>query len=757
MVSKNSKKVNCIESQQQYLYNSCKAVLTYTPKLVILKPKSKDPLLDGHGKLITSNNPTEIHGFIKKGYNIGMNTIDIGVLDLDEHDGKPYVIPSHINIDQPRTWQVISGGEGNGRHVYYKKPPNSNFGNGVEKFTEAGFENVDIRFNPNSYVLLPGCIHPDTGDIYKWREGYSPDDCELANTTEWCLSLLTTVGSTESPNIELDTSITEEYLREKINKLERVYVDLILNFNVIKGQRSEKFMTACNAMANDGFTREEVRRVLDLFPIGKKCKDKAHTFDRTIEKAFDSLEEYKQKSGGKKTVAQKLNDIHQERCEFYFNQYGDLMANIDGKHIKVGAGEFNDWIYNEFYDRYGNYPDNNRVASLKKHMAYKHREDKRQSYIRTANIDGEVTISLGDKKFVEVNEYGWQKKNTSNVSFIESSKMEPLPTPAKGGDIELLRKYVNVTDEQWPFMQAYILYCMHGKGPFPILVLTGSAGSAKTSTSRFIRSLIDPQVVKDLSLPYGIKTDTILLSSKYGYVLAYDNISSINREVSDTLCRIATGAGTTTRKLYTDEDEVITVVERPIILTGITDFIAGKEDLISRSLIVNLPRLENRRTEEELDKEFKADLPKILGGCLDLLSVALKRLPETTLKKPPRMADFAKFVKAIAPEIGLDPNTVVSEMLQEESEQQTSIVYESPVGAAIVKLMKCTSNNTWEGSVGDLLMDLQLKAGLLSDDAPTSRKLGDIVRRLANGLAAIGIAHTERRSNGKKLHVFTCE
>lgn len=113
----------------------------------------------------------------------------------------------------------------------------------------------------------------------------------MDDVPEWVEKLLTTVGSTDSPKIELDYTIPKEYLREKINKLERVYVDLILNFNVIKGQRSEKFMTACNAMANDGFTREEVRRVLDLFPIGKKCKDKAHTFDRTIEKAFEGLDE----------------------------------------------------------------------------------------------------------------------------------------------------------------------------------------------------------------------------------------------------------------------------------------------------------------------------------------------------------------------------------------------------------------------------------------------------------------------------------
>ena len=71
--------------------------------------------------------------------------------------------------------------------------------------------------------------------------------------------------------------------------------------------------------------------------------------------------------------------------------------------------------------------------------------------------------------------------------------MLPLPVPAVGGNIEMLREFVNVeSDNDFRLLVAFMLAALRPTGPFPVLVLLGEQGSAKSTTVRVIRSLVDP-------------------------------------------------------------------------------------------------------------------------------------------------------------------------------------------------------------------------------------------------------------------------
>jgi hypothetical protein len=100
-------------------------------------------------------------------------------------------------------------------------------------------------------------------------------------------------------------------------------------------------------------------------------------------------------------------------------------------------------------------------------------------------------------------------------------------------------------------------------------------------------------------------------------VVSFDNLSSLQGWLSDTLCRLATGGSFSTRKLYTDTDETLIDVQRPCILNGIED-LATRGDLLERSLILYLPSISDtaRRTERELWEQFEAAWPRILGALL---------------------------------------------------------------------------------------------------------------------------------------------
>jgi len=80
------------------------------------------------------------------------------------------------------------------------------------------------------------------------------------------------------------------------------------------------------------------------------------------------------------------------------------------------------------------------------------------------------------------------------------------------------------------------------------------------------------------------------------------------------------------------------------------------QDLMDRTISIELSRIseERRRYESEVMSAFEAAKPRILGGMLNVLCGAMRRLPRINLIHRPRMADFALWISAIADEIGED-------------------------------------------------------------------------------------------------------
>ena len=124
-----------------------------------------------------------------------------------------------------------------------------------------------------------------------------------------------------------------------------------------------------------------------------------------------------------------------------------------------------------------------------------------------------------------------------------------------------------------------------------------------------------------------------MISANNGWVLVLDNMSTVKPDLSDALCRLSTGGGFSTRTLYTDEDETIFDAQRPVILTSIKE-VGTRSDLLERSLIVELPTIpeKNRRAEKTFWREFDKVRPQILGALLDVVSGAIRHLPEIERK-----------------------------------------------------------------------------------------------------------------------------
>jgi len=275
--------------------------------------------------------------------------------------------------------------------------------------------------------------------------------------------------------------------------------------------------------------------------------------------------------------------------------------------------------------------------------------DERQVYLRTAELDGIVYIDLADKKWraIEISAGGgWRIIDRPPVRFRRSPAMLPLPEPKRGGDINLLRSYLNVrNDSDFVLVVAWLLAALRPRGPYPVLALSGEHGAAKSTFAKIMRALVDPN---ELPIRRPPKEERDLFIAANGvHVLALDNLSEIPAWLSDALCTLATEGAFSTRRLYTDAEEQLFRAQRPVVTNGITTVVT-RPDLADRALFLNLSVIdeEQRRDEVELWRAFDEDKPKILGVLLDAISVGLRRFPDVKPAKMPRMADFARWIMA---------------------------------------------------------------------------------------------------------------
>ena len=285
--------------------------------------------------------------------------------------------------------------------------------------------------------------------------------------------------------------------------------------------------------------------------------------------------------------------------------------------------------------------------------------------IRVAKGPGSVLyLDLCNKDWeaVEITANGWRVVSRPEVRFIRRGKPHPLPTPEPGGDIKLLRQYLNLAkapedddgdgaDDSFVLTVSFMLMALLPKGPYPILVLVGEHGTAKSTFLKVIVRLIDPGKV-ELRAPPREPRD-MHIAGRNSHLAAYDNVSSIPEWMSDTMCRIATGAGHQTRALYTDDEEEVFQTERPQMINSIKHVVL-RPDAADRSVLINpgsLPK-GSRRYEEELWASFERDRPKLLGAMLDIMVHGLRQLPRIKAMvkakqiELPRMADFAVWANA---------------------------------------------------------------------------------------------------------------
>jgi hypothetical protein len=450
----------------------------------------------------------------------------------------------------------------------------------------------------------------------------------------------------------------------------------------------------------------------------------------------------------RKSQAQLLLELANDVSFFHTPDgrlFADIRVNGQRETWSITSTYFQHWLAHRMYRVHGRPPSSQSMNDALGVFSARARFDgpEREVHLRIAEAEGRIYVDLVDDTWsaIEIVPTGWRIVREPPVRFRRTPGMRPLPFPVVGGQLESLREFLNLEGvEDWYLAIAWLLGALRARGPYPLAVLQGEQGAAKSTTARILRELIDPNTSPLRARPRDVQE--LMIAANNGFVICYDNLSGLSSELSDALCRLATGGGFSTRELYTNTEEVLFEAQRPVILAGI-DAIATRADLADRALVLTLPPISDRkrRPEEDFWAAFHEARPKIFGALLTVAAGALGHSGSTPVAALPRMADFAKWIAAAEPALGWRRGTFLAAYRRNRGEAAASTIDADPVSIAAQKLVH--HEGAWDGSASELLARLADWAGdrvVHGRSWPkTANLLSNRLRRAAPALRAWGI------------------
>jgi hypothetical protein len=465
---------------------------------------------------------------------------------------------------------------------------------------------------------------------------------------------------------------------------------------------------------------------------------------------INSLEEImaKPKNNLQKT-RNRLKKLIKAKVELFRTPDKQALAAISEKGqarlYDINSSDFHTWLRLAYESRYGDYPNEQALRRFIEALVFRTKNEapEKPVFMRVGEFDGRIYLDLGDDggHVVEIGPDGWDITTKPPIFSIRSKAMKPLPIPEHTNrGLFKIKELINVEGPYFKLLVCWLLMALNPTGPYPILFLQGEQGAAKTSAAQYIKALIDP-TLSPIRGFYSSERE-LMIAAKNSWILAFDNISRLDGWASDALCRLSTKAGLTTRRLYSDSDEVYFEGARPIVLGSIADIVV-RNDLADRVIVINLPRItdEKRKPEKELEQIYEKYAPLILGRLCTAVSAALKNLDNVKLDRLPRMADFLRWVVAGAPAYKWKPEKLL-EIYESNRQEANQACFEADVVAqAVMNFMERTA--AWKGTASMLLEILEkaepdsIKRTRGWPKAPNS--LSSRLRRAAPALRAAGI------------------
>lgn len=355
--------------------------------------------------------------------------------------------------------------------------------------------------------------------------------------------------------------------------------------------------------------------------------------------------------------------------------------------------------------------------------------------LRVAQADGGFVLDLGrrDGLLIGYGPWGWRPVTDPPVVFRRSGATREMPAPVQGAQLPpAVRQLVNVRGEDsWSLYLAGRVAALIPNVTRPIELLTGQPGSAKTGTTRLSVEWTGGAMMTMQKEPKGWAATAAACQC-----MGLDNVSHLSGELSDVMCRAASGDTYQDRMLYSDGDLfIVTMQPVSMMLNGI-ELGALRGDLVSRSVSHHLERPgHGYLSEHVVKKEWHQAWPEALGWLLGVTCWVLAdmawRAPVTTH----RLTDFASLLASVDRMRGTNGMTL---WLGRQAEVHENTAEGDVLALALVRAAATTGQ--LYGTPAQLLETLRRAGGLMDDRlvAWTPRLLGSRLDRAQLGLETLG-------------------
>ena len=159
------------------------------------------------------------------------------------------------------------------------------------------------------------------------------------------------------------------------------------------------------------------------------------------------------------------------------------------------------------------------------------------------------------------------------------------------------------------------------------------------------------------------------------------------------------------RKLYTNDEMVSIFIRCNVIITAINSVIEAS-DLVDRTIFIDLARIDeaHRKSEEEVEEQFKRLLPDILGCIFNALSGTLAIIKDAPKTNLPRLADFGRWGYSISEVLGIGGQNFLNILRANNAEAVAGYLNEDLVVDCLITLLD--KEGAFNGRAADLFQKL---------------------------------------------------
>jgi DNA primase catalytic core len=327
---------------------------------------------------------------------------------------------------------------------------------------------------------------------------------------------------------------------------------------------------------------------------------------------------------------------------------------------------------------------------------------------RVTLSDGNFFYDLSNDQgeVIQIEDGNWEIVNKASPLFLTEEHQMSQVKPEPGGEIaEMFDLFSQFDKNQQILLSCYLPFALVPESPKPILYIQGEKGAGKTDFTRFLRSLIDPSILKSLKEPREEK-DTVQQMSHH-YCCLYDNVNQVKDWFIRLACTAVTGEFDERRRLFTDQGSQFFSYKRVIIINAINRLGMDFSDFQDRMLLLKMDRINSsqRLTAAAVKDKMKSLKPKIFGAMIKVLAQAKEIVDDIEIDELPRMADFMIWGAAISKILGFGKKAFIDAYEQNMADINREMLENQNLALTVLEFLE--KNKEFKGQASELLQELE--------------------------------------------------